>query len=761
MPGFYTIYVWCLFSAALIGFALAVYALKYRKTAASRPFSALMFFAGWWGICAAVAAIGPTADWALFWGVPLRFIGVILVIPSMLFFTLIYSERDQKLKRPHFVLLMVVPLISVVLVLTYQSHNLFVYDVVYEQIDGYWLRTAWSKGAWFGVHIVYGYSALLFSLFLLFLYARRAKYPYRQQAMLVLLGSLIPIVASVLTTFDLLAGPDLDLIVLGFALMGLVLAWSLSNYFLFNLAPIARDVMVENMNDMVVVLDEENQIVDVNASVEAMLGYGRREMIGQSAETIFEPWVDFFQAFTETHEANTVVMILVNHEPVYLDMSISPLKRGNKIVGRIFVLRDVTHLKKTETALQGALRSTEALVTVAQAVSDYTYLTDLLQTIVDTIAITLPSDRVTLIGFDLKAECVSHFVKGGEGAANVVKVNYNELMEGLSGWVIREMKPALSFKNIPDPRESEAVRQRRIDSFCGAIIVVPLVYRDQLQGTITAINRPDQPDFNQKDVDLMQAMANQAAVAIENARLYAAERERVVELQESNQALNAFARMVAHDLKNPLGLIVGYAELILIREEEHQEYLTEKTIEDLRMISQQSYKMSSIIDSLLLLARIRNKQHVVFTAVDMGDIVNEVLERLAWQIAQNRATLHTTHSWPTVLGVAPWIEEIWANYISNALKYGGSPPHIELGSHPLPNGDYCFWVRDNGLGLTQEQQQKLFKEFSRLAEHQMTEGTGLGLSIVEYIARRLGGRVGVESEVGAGSKFYFTLPAPE
>ncbi len=121
-------------------------------------------------------------------------------------------------------------------------------------------------------------------------------------------------------------------------------------------------------------------------------------------------------------------------------------------------------------------------------------------------------------------------------------------------------------------------------------------------------------------------------------------------------------------------------------------------------------------------------------------------------------------------GYGPWVEEVWANYINNALKYGGRPPRVELGADilPVPSTEESkaskemvrFWVRDNGHGLTPGEQEQLFALFERL--HQVhVEGHGLGLSIVRRIVEKLGGQVGVESKVGQGSVFYFTLPRPK
>ncbi|MBN2389779.1 MAG: HAMP domain-containing histidine kinase [Anaerolineae bacterium] len=126
-------------------------------------------------------------------------------------------------------------------------------------------------------------------------------------------------------------------------------------------------------------------------------------------------------------------------------------------------------------------------------------------------------------------------------------------------------------------------------------------------------------------------------------------------------------------------------------------------------------------------------------------------------IDEKQAHLILPESWPVALGYAAWVEEIWANYLSNALKYGGDPPQITLGWEALDTG-FRFWVQDNGAGLTAEEQARLFSPFTRL-DQVSVKGHGLGLSIVQRIGEKLGGQVGVESAPGQGSTFWFTLPA--
>jgi signal transduction histidine kinase len=109
------------------------------------------------------------------------------------------------------------------------------------------------------------------------------------------------------------------------------------------------------------------------------------------------------------------------------------------------------------------------------------------------------------------------------------------------------------------------------------------------------------------------------------------------------------------------------------------------------------------------------------------------------------------------------VEEVWVNYISNAIKYGGASgqtPRVELGATPLDAGFVRFWVRDNGRGLSPADQARLFTQFERLNQARAT-GHGLGLSIVKRIVEKLGGQVAVSSTIGAGSEFSFTLPTQD
>ncbi|ALG68498.1 sensor histidine kinase [Beggiatoa leptomitoformis] len=232
------------------------------------------------------------------------------------------------------------------------------------------------------------------------------------------------------------------------------------------------------------------------------------------------------------------------------------------------------------------------------------------------------------------------------------------------------------------------------------------------------------------------------------------------ELERRNQEVEAFARTVAHDLKNPLSGVIHLSERLVKDYDTPPVFkpLTEKSINYLRLISQAGEQMSDIIDALLLLAGISTRQQIEIKPLDMQAILTEVTQQhLAQMIDRYAGELHfPTEPYPLVTGYAPWIEQVWVNYLSNGLKYGGSPPKLQIGFQQ--NADEIrFWVQDNGAGISSEAQEKLFTPFTRLHEER-TDGHGLGLSIVRQIMEKLQGSAWVESELGHGSRFYFALP---
>jgi signal transduction histidine kinase len=225
------------------------------------------------------------------------------------------------------------------------------------------------------------------------------------------------------------------------------------------------------------------------------------------------------------------------------------------------------------------------------------------------------------------------------------------------------------------------------------------------------------------------------------------------ELIEQNNELDAYAHTVAHDLKQPISTLLG-ASSLLSNEELHLSAEKNRALVD--SIQRSAHKMRSIIDSLLLLSSIRKCEHIALTVVDTQQTAYESCNRLQQLIDQLNAKILMGADWPKAQGHEQWIEEIWVNYLSNALKYGGTNPTIELGAEVLDTGMVKCWVKDSGPGLNEEQQHEIFDKFVRF-DPTAADGHGLGLSIVKRITQRLGGQVGYQPAADGGSIFWFSL----
>jgi signal transduction histidine kinase len=256
--------------------------------------------------------------------------------------------------------------------------------------------------------------------------------------------------------------------------------------------------------------------------------------------------------------------------------------------------------------------------------------------------------------------------------------------------------------------------------------------------------------------------ALQVMYEVDKARLEAdSQRHRNLALQqeiEQNELmiaeLDSYADNVAHDLKNPISLIVSYADLI---KTDPETVMTESSLECLTNLQEAADKMSEIVNALLSLAKAR-KREIMLQPVDMTRVLNETLLRTKMLAQRLDAVFEVPERLPDCMGNTVWLEEVLVNYASNALKYGGTPPRVWIDSVVEDDGMITYRVRDNGHGLTAEEQAKLFRKFERLGQ-QKIEGTGIGLMIVKTVVEKLGGRVGVASsgQPGEGTTFSFTL----
>jgi PAS domain S-box-containing protein len=253
-----------------------------------------------------------------------------------------------------------------------------------------------------------------------------------------------------------------------------------------------------------------------------------------------------------------------------------------------------------------------------------------------------------------------------------------------------------------------------------------------------------------EDVTQRRWLQNQLTEQHQKIQEYAAE------LELSNAELDAFSHTVAHDLRRPLTHVVSYANLI---RQIGKDQLTPETAEFLVRIEKSAMKMSEMIQGLLMLAQLRQTGEII-EPVQMFEVVTAAVQRIQPDIQKRGVQVNVEQPIPDALGYAPWLEEVLANLISNAVQYIGQEnpaPTITIRAETLNDGPVRYEVIDNGLGIPPEHQPHLFDMLTRFHTGE-SSGTGLGLSIVKRIINKLDGSVGAESQPGHGSTFWFTLP---
>jgi PAS domain S-box-containing protein len=290
---------------------------------------------------------------------------------------------------------------------------------------------------------------------------------------------------------------------------------------------------------------------------------------------------------------------------------------------------------------------------------------------------------------------------------------------------------------------------------------VALKARGNLIGFISLDSR-EPGRFTELDAHLALNFANQAAVALENARLFSdlqkelEERKKLIdELARKNAELEQFTYTVSHDLKSPLVTINGFLGYL---EQDALSGNTERLKKDTQRIQDAVYKMQRLLNELLELSRIGRMINAPET-VSFNDLVREAMDIVHGRLEERGVTVQIHPHLSAVYVDRPRLVEVLQNLLDNAAKYMGDQrsPTIEIGQRGNETEQLVFFVKDNGIGIAPEHHERIFGLFNKLDAR--SEGTGVGLALVKRIIEVHGGRIWVESDPGMGATFLFTLPS--
>jgi len=287
-----------------------------------------------------------------------------------------------------------------------------------------------------------------------------------------------------------------------------------------------------------------------------------------------------------------------------------------------------------------------------------------------------------------------------------------------------------------------------------SLLAVPLMGPNGAFGVLAIAPTREKRVFTDRDVRLAQQFADQAAIAILNARLYEAAQQRGAGLQNRLEELERYAVNMAHDLKGPARRMAELASLLQV---DYKGRFDERSDRYLGWIRETGQQLMARIEEVLRLARLGTVRETI-EPVDPAEAVRDVIKGCEAHIERLGARVHMADRFPKLACNRVHLFQVLDNLVRNALKFAadGRPPEVEIGVVKQADETVLF-VRDNGIGIPSTDFERIFGPFERLS-HKDVQGTGIGLTIVKKIIELYQGRVWVESKPGEGTTFFFTLP---
>jgi PAS domain S-box-containing protein len=706
-------YALLLVFAALIPAVLTVAILRHRPNLGARSFSILMAAVSLWAFVALFEVAAPDLQTKIF-SYQIKYIFIVIVPLAWLIFTLYYSNRMRALKRHHLILLLIVPVLTLVMVATNSFHHLMF--TRFEMVTEDRLSLIYPHfGPLFWVHTLYSYIVLLAGFICLIKHLTDFPVHYRHQVAVLLIGGMTPWIANIIFIFGIGRFAYFDFTPVAFTISGMAFMWGISRYRLLDIIPIARDLIIQNMYDGVIVVDDDENIVDINQTALTLLKVPAAGVIGARAEHVIS-WWSALKRYPASFEKGhfPVIELEINDRPHLLRLIRAPIRVKERSLGHVLTLHDVTAAQAAQRALVESEARFKSL-----------------------------SENAPVIIFSLDETGVFNYV--------------NPAWEHLLGHGRQEVlgRPLMDFIHPQNDQPFDITFKQLINGQAAAAdLDIQLVHKD---GSLRLFSAS--AATNADTEGRVTGIIGLAKDVTEEQRL----QRQLIESQKM-EAIGTLAGGIAHDFNN---LLMGMqANLSLMRlETANSSSLHEK----IRRIEDQIQNGASLTRQMLGYAR---KGKYALTVFDLNNLVQETLHVVKrtnkgivvhQELSEQSANLRADQG---------QIELVLLNLFINAvdaMPEGGEltvstrlmdDPREPKGPIPPVQGSWIeLSVRDTGIGMDQATQKRIFEPFFTTKE--MGRGTGLGLASVYGVIKNHGGSIQVHSSPGAGSTFQVILPAAQ
>ena len=701
--------------AALISGALAWYTWRHRQATGVLPFSLMMLILFQWSTSYILELAGTDLPTKFFW-IKFMFVGVVSTPVAWLVFALEYTGRKAWTTHRRLLLLCILPLMTMGVILTNNTHHLFWVGEASLKHEGGYLLLNTINGPWFWVHAAYTYVLIMIGLVLIVRALLRWPAQYRGQMVWILLAALAPLIANVITIFQIL--PILiDLTPFAFVVTGIGMAYALFRHRLLDIAPLARDLVIDGMKDGMIVLDANRRIVDINPAGQRIIGFsGDQQPIGKSIVEVLNNWPDLIERYRDVFEATDEIMFGEGEAQNWYELNLSSLRDENKLlIGQLITIRDITQRKHAESLLQ---ENEARFRQIVENASDIIYRLD------GSGHITYANPAALhAMGFEKEEDAIGKYYLDLTTPEARRKLKHAYLRQFTS----KTMNTYHEFPGVAaDGREVWFGQNVQLIFDGNQVVGFQALARD-----ITAIKQAQ---------DALRIARDQAL--------------------EASRAKSQLLSKVSHELRTPLGGILGYAELL------HDNVFgelnagqTRATTEIVESVNYLTNMVNELLDEAQIQANTTVLQETKFSTAALLQQSTSGMEILAGK----KGLEFKTYADPTLpqelVGDERRLRQIVINLIGNAIKF------TQAGSVRVnflhPSAEYWeIQVADTGGGIPKEAQTYIFEPFRQVdgAITRDNRGIGLGLSITKQLVDLMGGRINLESEIGKGSTFTILLP---
>jgi PAS domain S-box-containing protein len=696
----------------LISGALALYTWQNRQAIGATSFAIMMLMLYEWEICYIFQLAGTDLPAKLFWD-KLMFVGVVATPVAWLAFALEYTRRKAWLNPRRLAMLSIIPIITIIFTLTNDLHGLFWTSIALTSEGGFVLLDN-INGPWFWVHALYSYTLITIGQVLIVRALLRWPKQYRGQMTWILLATLIPFIANIIFVFRIIP-ILLDLTPFALTLTGIGLAFALFHHRLLDIAPIARDIVVDGMKDGMIILDANQRIVDINRSAQQMIGLSSEQQhIGRPVADVLSKWPELIERYGNVLEAADEISFGEGGTQRWYELSLSTLQDENKsVIGRVITVRNITDRKQAERQLQ---ESEARFREIVENANDIIY-------------------RVDSHGCLTYANPATMRILGYE--QDVVGRHYLELVAPEARHKVKRAYDHQFLSKTPTTYHE-----------------LPIIAAD---GSETWLGQKVQLICEGNQITGFQALARDITAIKQAQDALRLAHDRAL---EANLAKTRLLSKVSHELRTPLGGILGYAELL---QRNTFGELNEKQQKAASQIIESTEYLAVMVNELLDEAQLRSSaatlHESVFSPFTLIQQATSGMDILAQKKGLEFSAYIDQNLPQAIYGDDRRIRQIVINLIGNALKFTKEGSVCLNVTRP----DEHYWgieVTDTGMGIPKEAHEDIFEPFRQLDRGLTADnrGVGLGLSITKQLVDLMDGKIVLESEPGKGSSFTVLLP---